>query len=354
MTAFEDFSGKVSSRVFKDELMNLCGAERQEVICGPAFGVDTAIVDLGDGQALAVSSDPLSLIPSLGMKVSAWLSVHLLANDMSTTGFAPQFAQFILNLPPSISQEQFAEYWGFIHEICRELGIAITGGHTGQVPGQESTIAGGGTMFLKAPKDQLLSSNQAQAGDSVILTKHAAISSTAILAMAFPQTVMDTFGKEIQEKASSNFWKLSVLQEALIAARTLKPREELHAMHDVTEGGVLGALTEMAEASGLGFLLDLDEISVPDEVRKVAQLFEIDPLISVGAGAMLMSVRAGFEEKLIRALGENGIPATVIGTFTAETSKLIQQENGAVDEVGFNGKDPYWEAFFKAVEVGKQ
>src|SRR5690606_1829154 len=159
-------------------------------------------------QALAVSSDPLSLIPALGMKVSAWLSVHLLANDMSTTGFAPQFAQFVLNLPPSVSREQFAEFWRFIHEVCQDLGIAITGGHTGQVPGQESTIAGGGTMFLKGPKDQLLSSNQAQAGDSVILTKHAAISSTAILAMAFPQTVTDAFGKGIQEKASANFWKL--------------------------------------------------------------------------------------------------------------------------------------------------
>jgi hydrogenase expression/formation protein HypE len=354
MAAFEHFSGKVSSKVFKDELMNLCGAERKEVLCGPAFGVDTAIVDLGDGQALAVSSDPLSLIPSLGMKVSAWLSVHLLANDMSTTGFAPQFAQFILNLPPSITRDQFAEFWSFIHNICKEHGIAITGGHTGQVPGQESTIAGGGTMFLKAPKDQLLSSSQAQAGDSVILTKHAAISSTSILAMAFPQTVMDAFGRETQEKASSNFWKLSVLPEALIAARTLKPKEELHAMHDVTEGGILGALIEMAEASGLGFLLDMDKVSVPDEVRKVALLFEIDPMISVGAGAMLMSVKAGFEERLIKALGENGIPASVIGVFTAEKSKVIQKENGVVDEADFDGKDPYWEAFFKAVQAGKK
>ena len=352
MAAFENFSGKVSSKVFKDELMNLCGADRQEVICGPVFGVDTAIVDLGEGQALAVSSDPLSLIPSLGMKVSAWLSVHLLANDMSIS--REQFAQFILNLPPSISREQFAEFWRFIHEICRELGIAITGGHTGQVPGQESTIAGGGTMFLKAPKDQVLSSNQAQAGDSVILTKHAAISSTAILAMAFPQTVTDAFGKEVQEKASANFWKLSVLKEALIAARTLKPREELRAMHDVTEGGVLGALIEMADASGLGFLLDLGKIPVPDEVERVAKLFEIDPLIAVGAGSMLISIKPGFEEKLIQTLGENGTPATFIGEFTTEGSKMILKRDGQIEEAKFEGRDPYWEAFFKAVQAGKQ
>lgn len=354
MGAFVDFSGKVDAQTFKEELMGLCGANRSEVLCGPAFGVDTAIVDLGGGQALAVSSDPLSLIPGLGMKVSAWLSVHLLANDMSTTGFAPQFAQFVLNLPTSLSREQFAEYWGHIHSLCQELGIAITGGHTGQIPGQESTIAGGGTMFLQAPKDQILSSNQAQAGDVILLSKHAALSSTALLAMAFPETVTEAFGEKVQEKASANFWQLSVLPEALIASETLKAHQELHAMHDVTEGGVLGALIEMAEASGLGFRLEPNQVPVPEEVQKVAQLFDIDPLISVGAGAMLMAVKAGSEEKLIQALGEKGIPTTRIGVFTEQKNKLLVDAEGQVSKAEFGGKDPYWAAFFKAVKEGKR
>lgn len=354
MAAFEDFSGKVSSQVFKEELMQLCGALRQEVISGPAFGVDTAVVDLGDGEALAVSSDPLSLIPSLGMKVSAWLSIHLLVNDMSTTGFAPQFAQFVLNLPPGLSLLQFREYWTHIHGLCQELGIAITGGHTGQVPGQESTIAGGGTMFLKAPKEKILTSNQAQAEDSIVLTKHAAITSTSLLAMVFPQTVREALGKEVQEKVSANFWKLSVLPDALIAARTLKPKAELRAMHDVTEGGVLGALIEMADASGLGFKLDVEKIPVTEEVYQVAKLFDIDPLISIGAGSMLISVKAGTEKKLIMALEKKGIPATTIGEFTAESKKLIKKGDGQTEEAKFDGKDPYWEAFFNALQAGKK
>src|SRR5690606_17824174 len=129
------------------------------------FGVDTSIVDLQNGLAMAMCSDPLSLIPSLGMKASAWLSVHLPANDMATTGQAPQYAQFVLNLPPTLSRKDFAEYWQHIHQQCEALGIAITGGHTGQVEGQNSTISGGGTLFLTAPKESLLSSNNAQAGD---------------------------------------------------------------------------------------------------------------------------------------------------------------------------------------------
>jgi hydrogenase maturation factor len=353
MAAFEDFSGKLNAQGFKEELMGLCGADRSEVLCGPAFGVDTAVFDLGGEQVLALSSDPLSLIPGLGMKVSAWLSVHLLVNDLSTTGFAPQFAQFVLNLPPDLSRSQFREYWGHIHQLCHDLGIAITGGHTGQVPGQNSTIAGGGTMFLRAPKDQVLTSNMAKPGDSIVLTKSPAISSTALLAMAFPNTVRDRLGEEIQKKASENFWKLSVLPEALMASSTLKPKEELRAMHDVTEGGVIGALLEMSEAAGAGFLVEKEKVLIPEEIRQVAALFEIDPLISIGAGAMLMAVKPGKEDALIRELKSQEIPATVIGAFTEDRSRLIRNLDGMAQAIAFDGRDPYWEAFFKALKSGK-
>lgn len=354
MAAFEDFSGKINADLFKQELKGNCGASRKEVICGPQFGVDTAVIDLGSENALAVSSDPLSLIPSLGMKVSAWLSIHLLVNDMSTTGFAPQYAQFVLNLPSGLSQEAFREYWSYIHTLCQELGIAITGGHTGQIPGQESTISGGGTMFLQAPKDQILSSNQAQAGDSIIMTKQAAISSSALLAMAFPEFVKENLGTEIHEKAISNFWNLSVLKEAILASQTLTPRVELHAMHDVTEGGILGALSEMADASGLGFRIEKERIPISREVKKVAELFEINPLISIGAGSMLMAVKAGTETQLLQKLNQEGIQASVLGTFTSEKEKLIQEPNGSWNPFQFDGKDPYWDAFYYAFKTGKK
>jgi len=351
MGAFENQSGKVSAAIFKEDLFNSCGAKRREVICGPQFGVDTAIIDLGNGNGLATSSDPLSLIPSLGMKVSAWLSVHLLVNDMSTTGFAPQFAQFVLNLPASLSREDFKDYWQHIHELCKSLDIAITGGHTGQVPGQESTISGGGTMFLQAPLDELLTSNKARPGNSIIMTKQAAISSTSLLSMAFPKTVAEKCGADVQQKSAENFWSLSVLQEALIASKTLKSNRELYAMHDVTEGGILGALNEMSLAAGCGFRVNQNYIPVSSETQKVANLFGIDPFISVGAGSMLISVDKNAENKLLKALSAAGIAATVIGNFTEETTRIVVDSEGE-HEFNFDGEDPYWSAFFNAIASG--
>jgi hydrogenase maturation factor len=352
MGAFEDQFGKISATIFKEAILDACGAAREEVICGPGFGVDTAVVDLGSGQALAISSDPLSLIPALGMKVSAWLSVHLLVNDMSTTGYAPQYAQFVLNLPPDLSREHFVEYWGHIHTLCKELNIAITGGHTGQIPAQESTIAGGGTMFLQAPKDKIITSKQAQAGDSIIVSKQVALSSTSLLAMAFPETVAQRCGAETQQRAADNFWKLSVLREGVLAARSLEPNEELHAMHDVTEGGVLGALHEMAIASDCGFRVATDRLPISPEIQMVADLFEIDPFFSVGAGAMIMAVKKGCEDKLIGSLTAAGIPAVKVGEFTDRDTLELVDAAGVRRPFDFDGVDPYWAAFYKALQSG--
>ncbi|MCP9236486.1 AIR synthase family protein [Lewinella sp. JB7] len=351
MGAFEDRSGKVSARVFKEDLLPRCGAVRPEVIQGASFGVDTSVINLSDGLALAISSDPLSLILSLGPEVSAWLSVHLLANDMSTTGFPPQYAQFVLNLPPSLSRADFNAYWDHIDRLCKTHNIAITGGHTGQVSGQNSTIAGGGTMFLTAPRARILTSNGARAGDTIVVTKSAALSSTALLALAFPETVSNKAGVEVQRKAAENFWAMSVLQESHVAVATLTANVDLHAMHDVTEGGVLGALDEMAEASGLGFSVTPDLIPVEPEVQAVAEVFQIDPLLSVGAGSMIVAVAPEAESKLLNALRSAGIQAASVGHFTDSVDKTVVVA-GRRQVFSFDGTDPYWGAFNKAFAEG--
>jgi len=354
MSAFEDHSGKISSKLFKDVLYPQTGRRRDSVIMGPKFGVDTSVIDLGDARGLATSSDPLSLIPSLGLKESAWLSVHLLANDMATTGFAPQFAQFVLNLPSDFPLEQFKEYWGHIHAMCEEIGVAITGGHTAQVPGQESTTPGGGTMFLQAPLDDIITSDGAEPGDQIVITKESALTASSILAMSFPRTVQEKCGKAIYEEGCSNFYRTSSLKDALAASEALQANTELKAMHDVTEGGLLGGISEMAEASGCGFKVYDDKLPVSEAPVEITRLFDIDHRLCVGAGSMIIAVQDGKEEFLTDHLRDQGIPAAIVGQMTSKEEGCIVVEDGEENEFSFDGKDPYWNAFFKAMEEGWQ
>jgi len=352
MSAFEDHSGKINSRLFREILQPQNGHSRESVIKGPAFGVDTSVIDLGDGKGLAASSDPLSLIPSLGLKESAWLSVQLLANDMATTGFAPQYAQFTLNLPPDFPLEKFKTYWGYIHSLCDEIGVAITGGHTAQVPGQESTTPGGGTMFLQAPLDDIITSDGAEPGDKIIVTKESALAASSILALSFPKKVQAECGSDIYEQARQNFYRTSSLDDALAAAEVLTPNRDLKAMHDVTEGGLLGGIAELAEASGCGFRVNSDELPAGEAVQKVCELFEIDHRYCVGAGSMIMAVADGREDALITHLKDHSIPATVVGELVPQEEGMMLIEGGREKEFSFDGRDPYWNAFFNAMEAG--
>lgn len=352
MSAFEDHSGKINSDLFKEIIYPQKGYERENIVTGPRYGIDTAVIDLGDGKGLATSSDPISLIPTLGLKESAWLSVHLLANDMATTGFAPQYAQFVLNLSPDFPLEKFKIYWGHIHRLCEEIGVAITGGHTAQVPGQESTTPGGGTMFLHAPLEEIITSDGAEPGDKIVVTKESALTATSILAMNFPETVQEKCGKDIYEQGCENFYRTSSLKDGIEAAEVLEPNKELKAMHDVTEGGLLGGISEMAEASGRGFRVYNEKLPAGEAPKRICELFEIDHRLCVGAGSMVMAVSAGQEQALLNHLHDQSIPAAVVGEITTKEEGQIVIEDGQEQMFNFDGNDPYWNAFFEAMDRG--
>ena len=344
--------GKISNGGFEEIILPYCGRPRSEVKSGPAFGVDVSLVDIGGGMGLALTSDPLSLIPSLGLPESAWLSVHLMANDMGTTGFAPMYAQMVLNLPPSLSKPDFTTYWNYIHQYCNDIGVAITGGHTGSIEGQNSTIAGGGTMLLTAPLNNILLSHQANMGDVIIVTKECALSSSAILAMCFPETVKNKLGKEVYDQACALFYQTSSLPEALIASGAQEPHHEVTAMHDVTEGGVLGAVYEMAIASGNGVLVHNQLLPRGNAQENICELFGIDSRFCIGAGSMVMAVKPEAAPNVLQRFQQNNIKGTVIGEFTSKEQGYKLLNNKVEADLPYYSTDPYWAAFFNAYKNG--
>lgn len=342
--------GKISSRFFDQSIRDRLGAERNEVTVSPRFGVDVSVVDLPSGLAMMMTSDPLSLIPSLGLQESAWLSVHLMANDMATTGFAPMYGQFVLNLPAGFSENDFSVYWDHIHRFCADIDMAITGGHTGFVEGQNSTIAGGGTLISIAPREEVLISSGAQTGDSVLVTKSCALSSAGILALSFPETIRQNLGKEIHDLAKESFYQTSSLKDALVAAGEKERHPEVTAMHDVTEGGVLGAIYEMAVASGKGVLVKNDQIPIGETQRRICELFDLDSRYCIGAGSMIITCKKNTSAKVIERLNQAGIPCTEVGEIKEPEYGIKIESNGKEEDLIYYEKDPYWEAFYKAIQ----
>lgn len=351
MAQFPD-AGKITADFFAEVIYPRCGAQRDEVLAGPEYGVDVAVVRLGNGQAMAVTTDPLSLIPSMGLKESAWLSVHLMASDITTTGCPPQYAMFDLTLPPDLSAEDFDVYWGHISDFCSELGTAIIGGHTGRFEGQQSTVVGGGMMMTVAPEDEILTSKDGNPGDTVLVTRECALVSTAVLALSFPETIRNACGADILQQGQDLFYTTSTVSSALAAVTAGKGRDGVTAMHDVTEGGVCGALVELATASGCGIRIDKSKVPVGQAQEKICGRFGLDPFVCIGAGSLILTVHPSKVDGVTAALKAEGIPAAAVGNLTEQSEGMTLLEDGGETPLQHPGVDPYWQAFFQAFQAG--
>jgi hydrogenase maturation factor len=349
-----DFSkiGKFPSDLIERIIYSRLGAPKSEILVGPGHGRDNAVIRLGHNQVLVVTADPLSIIPALGLQDSAWLSVHLLASDLVTCGFPPQFMMVNLSLPPHINDEEFEEYWNAFHNECQKLDIAILGGHTGRYVGCDYTIVGGGVMMTLAPENKYLSSDMSKPGDLLIMTKGVAIATTGILARLFPETIEKAYGLSFLKRAQSWFHKFSVVEDALTAASVGLRDEGVTAMHDVTEGGFLGALYELSEASNIGLEIELSNVIVPEEAKLVCNLFNLDPYSTLSEGTLIISVKPKKAQDVLRALKLKGIKCEVIGKVTDLRDGRWIKRNGVKEALKKPSIDPYWEAYWQAYRKG--
>ncbi|MFN3134600.1 MAG: AIR synthase family protein [Candidatus Kryptonium sp.] len=345
--------GKVGKLFFDNIIYPKLGLKRDEVLVGPNYGCDNAVIKINDRQVMILTSDPLSIIPALGLEDSAWLTVHLLASDLSTSGIPPMYAMLNFNLPPQITKEEFEVYWDAFHHECEKLGIAIVGGHTGKFFGIDYTIVGGGTFVAIGDIDKYLSSNMAKPGDRIVITKGSAIATTGILARIFPETIEKNFGSDFLKEAQSYFRKFSVVDDALTAVKIGVRDDGVSAMHDATEGGVLGGIYEMAVASGCGVHVFKDKIPVSETTRKICQLFEIDPYISLSEGTLIIAVKEEKVAELLKVLSENEIESAEVGYFEGAPYGLwIEKLDGTKEPLIYPEADPYWNAYVSAINKG--
>jgi len=344
--------GKLSPKFLQDIILEKLGADRPELLQGPKIGVDNAVVRVASGTVAICTTDPISIIPALGATDSAWLSVNLLASDVTTSGFHPAFAVFDLNLPPTLEDEELETYWDGIDRACKDLGVAIVGGHTGRFVGCDYTIMGGGFMIALGSEETYLTSSMAQTGDVLLLTKGAAIATTGILGYAFPNTIEQKFGPKFLKQTQHYLHESSTVKDALTAVSIGVRDEGVTAMHDVTEGGVFGGIFELICASGKGAKIDKRAIHVAEETRQICEFFEIDPFNALGEGSLVISVRPEKAESVQTALVKAGVQSFKIGEVTSLEDRISVVDESGERRLEYPEKDTYWDAYWRAIGKG--
>ncbi len=147
-------------------------------------------------------------------------------------------------------------------------------------------------------------------GDDLIATKSAAIEATTVLARSFPRTLKTAVGSSNLAKAHQLLDQVSVVKDALTAASVGLRAAGVTAMHDATEGGIISAILELADASGLKALVFSDSIPIYNEVLKTCEFFQMDPLVSLGQGSLVIASRPRNTMEVMRALRTEGIRPT--------------------------------------------
>ncbi len=341
--------GKITKQFLDQVIFPNLGAKKAQIAVGPSIGVDTCVVAIGRGKVLVGTTDPLSYIPALGAYDSAWMSVNLIASDLATSGLRPQFAAFDLNLPPTMSLASLEDYWKAISNECSRLGVSIVAGHTGKFEGCNFTIVGGGFMFSTGSSRNYVTSKGGILGDKVILTKGAAISTTGIFSKIFPNKVRERLGKRIHGKGLNNFGQISVIEDALTAAKVAVRPPGVTAMHDVAEGGVFSALYELATACSLGMIASRQDIEVSEETEAICDLFGVDPYTSLGEGALVICCTSSKTEEVLDALKRRRISASVVGELVKHKHGIRLKYRGKEHLIKYPVTDPYWAAYYSAV-----
>jgi hydrogenase maturation factor len=344
--------GKVSPDFFEEIIYPRLGAKRGEVIAGPQHGLDCGIVRIGEGQVMALTTDPIFIVPEYGFERAAWFAWHILASDVTTSGFPPAHISVDFNLPLSMTEDEFARVWKVFDQESSKYGATVICGHTARYAGTDYPMVGGATFTAIGPEDRYLHPGMAAAGDVVVATKGAAIEATGIFACAFPGAIERTLGSEILRKGQELFFKMSTVDDALAAVEVGVREDGVTAMHDATECGVIGGLFEIAQASGTGIRIEKERIPVLPEVSAICGHFGMDPLISISEGTLLICVKEKKAGELCSHLGSKGIEAQAIGKLLPGGEGFWIVEEGKRRVLEHPVVDPFWSAMGKAMADG--
>ena len=280
------------------------GLSRPEVLRGPAIGEDAAVLDLG-GDLAVLSADPITGAEG---EQAGWLAVHINCNDVAAAGAEPVAFWSIM-----VGGDHEVVSAG-IRRAAAELGVAIAGGHTEY--GDHPMLVG--VALGRVPRGRLAAAGNLRPGQALVMTKTAGLEGTAL-----------------RLPAPHLYQRISIVPDTR-AALTAGCR----ALHDVTEGGLLGAAWEMAAASGCGVEVDADSVPIAAETAALCSRDGLDPLRLLGSGALLCGSDDG--PGLVRALAEAGIPAAVVGRVLGAADPCVLVCHGVREPLAPPAGDEFW------------
>lgn len=304
--------GKLPESVLIRSVLKQVKHRREEVLAGPAVGQDCAAFTVKPDEVVVMSTDPITgTTKEIGRH-----SIYVTVNDLAASGAEPLGVMMSLLLPEGAEEAELRNMVQEAESACRELQIEVLGGHTevtSAVCRPVITVTGVG----KVKRASLRTTLQLMPEQDLVVTKWIGLEGTSILAKEREEELRKRFPPILVDTGMEFDRYLSVVPEARIAVQ-----HGASAMHDVTEGGIFGALWEMASGAGVGLEVDLKKIPIRQETVEICEYFGVNPYQLMSSGSMLIGTEDG--HGLVRRLEQAGIFGAVIGRTTDGNDRILR------------------------------
>jgi len=303
---YEILNARVLSRIVIDN----------SVLLPPKIGEDGAALKTSD-EILIVASDPITG----ATEKAGWLSVHVNANDIAVHAARPKWFLATILLPRGASEEDLDKIMDGILMGLREVKACLVGGHTETATKVSEPIIVGTMIGEPIIKGRFITSGGAKPGDAILVTKGAGIEGSLILATDFKEILAKKVDHKILRKVLEFEKLISIIPD--VSALLSIGIDNISAMHDATEGGVLGAIFELAEASQCGFIVYEDLFPIRPETKEICEALGINPLKLISSGTLVATVNKDVTEEAIRSLKKAGIESAIVGEIIEDRNKRI-------------------------------
>jgi len=321
--------GKLDNDLLKKIVFDKITYKRPEVLARPGIGEDCAVLDFGEYEC-AVSSDPITAaISQIGS-----LAVNISCNDVASNGVVPMAMIMTALFPAGTTEDDIEDVMEQAGAAAAELEVEIAGGHT-EITDTVARPVIVSTVLGRCVKGTGADARNMVPGDYILMTKTAGIEGTGLIACDHEEKIADMFSTDELKFAKALLSCVSVVSEGIIAGCA-----GTHGMHDITEGGVLGAVWEMCRAGGTGAEVYTDEIPVLAVTVKICARLGLDPLRLISSGSMLIIAPERTRDMIEGSLAEENIRVTCIG-------RILPQEDGIRDREGNEIAPPAEDEIYK-------
>lgn len=321
-------TGKLENETLQDILQSI-SFHRKEVLVGAGVGLDTTQIDFGE-KICVLSTDPIT-----GAKENIGsLAVDISVNDTSTSGAENIGVLLTILAPEGTTPQDIREIMADASKRAEELKIEIIGGHTEITDAVNRFVLSSTSIGILDKKDQI-PADKIQEGDSVYVSKYIGIEGTAILAHDKEAELKNVITQEELDYAKGLLKWISVQDDAKYAKN-----KDLSYMHDVTEGGLLGAVYEAHQGIKKGIEIICENVPVLDVTKKICDYFNIKPFRLISSGSMLI---ISSDRSLEKKFEGSNIKLTKIGVVKGDEPIII------TDGVSERILPPYADELYKVI-----